>query len=601
MTAYPVRRSPTLVAVTRHADSAPDRRPLARTPGWLPATVAVAAQALGVLDIASAVTPEVRGRLHLLTPYVPVTVEHAASAATAVAGVLLLLLGHGLRRRKRRAWVAAVALLAAGVVLNLAKGLDYEEAAVSATLGAAVLSLHGHFPAAGDPRTRWRAVGVFLGLLAVDVGAGLALVSVRAGGSFPARLQETVWGLVGIRGPLTFRGERVSDVVHAILLGLGAVTALVTAYLLLRPAEPAPHLAPPDEARLRGLIGDHGDRDSLAYFALRRDKSAVFSATGKAAISYRVLSGVMLASGDPLGDPEAWPGAVAAFMAQAARHAWAPAVMACSEAAGAVWSRHAGLSVLELGDEAIVEVAEFTLAGRAMRNVRQMVNRVARAGYEVTIRRAHEVPAAERATVLAAAERWRDSPVERGFSMALGRLFDPADPDCVLVTAHRDGRLAAMLHFVPWGRDGLSLELMRRDRAADAGVNEFMIAALVQGARELGVERVSLNFAMFRAALERGERLGAGPVSRGWRAVLVFASRWFQIDSLYRFNAKFRPIWEPRYVCYASPRDLPRVTLASLEAEAFLVWPWARHARRSPLAEGSPPQPGTLVATDRLR
>jgi lysyl-tRNA synthetase class 2 len=53
----------------------------------------------------------------------------------------------------------------------------------------------------------------------------------------------------------------------------------------------------------------------------------------------------------------------------------------------------------------------------------------------------------------------------------------------------------------------------------------------------------------------------------------VFVSRWFQIESLYRFNAKFRPVWEPRYVCYPATRDLPRVALAALEAEAFLVWP----------------------------
>ncbi len=94
------------------------------------------------------------------------------------------------------------------------------------------------------------------------------------------------------------------------------------------------------------------------------------------------------------------------------------------------------------------------------------------------------------------------------------------------------------------------------------------------------MRRLSLNFAVFRQALEHGERLGAGPLLRGWRSLLVFASRWFQIESLYRFNAKFRPTWEPRYVCYPAARDLPRVMLAALEAEAFLVWP-------SPLASSS--------------
>jgi len=84
---------------------------------------------------------------------------------------------------------------------------------------------------------------------------------------------------------------------------------------------------------------------------------------------------------------------------------------------------------------------------------------------------------------------------------------------------------------------------------------------------------VSLNFAVFREALERGEKIGAGPVSRAWRWLLVFASRWWQIESLYRFNDKFRPRWEPRFFSFPSTRDIPRIAVAALEAEAFLVRP----------------------------
>ena len=114
---------------------------------------------------------------------------------------------------------------------------------------------------------------------------------------------------------------------------------------------------------------------------------------------------------------------------------------------------------------------------------------------------------------------------------------------------------------------------MRRDRDADNGLNEFLIVQTMRAAPQLGITGISLNFAVFRSALERGERLGAGPIIKAWRGLLVFASRWFQIDSLYRFNAKFRPIWEPRFICYASTGELPRIAIAMLEAEAFIVWP----------------------------
>ena len=84
---------------------------------------------------------------------------------------------------------------------------------------------------------------------------------------------------------------------------------------------------------------------------------------------------------------------------------------------------------------------------------------------------------------------------------------------------------------------------------------------------------MSLNFAVFRAALERGERIGAGPVLRAWRGFLLFLSHWFQIESLYKFNAKFCPEWVPRFLVFPGTRDALRIGIASLEAEAFLVWP----------------------------
>lgn len=188
----------------------------------------------------------------------------------------------------------------------------------------------------------------------------------------------------------------------------------------------------------------------------------------------------------------------------------------------------------------------------------------------------------EKEDIRDAAATWRGTETERGFSMALGRFGDAADGDCVVVTAHKQaetqaaapgGDIRVILHFVPWGPDGISLDLMRRDRDADPGLNELLIVHALQQAPALGIHRVSLNFAMFRAALARGERLGAGPALRAWCGLLLFLSRWFQIESLYTFNAKFQPQWEPRFLIYPTARDLPCISVAALQAEAFSTSP----------------------------
>ena len=133
-----------------------------------------------------------------------------------------------------------------------------------------------------------------------------------------------------------------------------------------------------------------------------------------------------------------------------------------------------------------------------------------------------------------------------------------------------------MLSLVPWGTTGVSLDLMRRSPQSPNGTIEFMVSELALNAEGLGITRISLNFAMFRSAFEQGAQLGAGPVARLWRGLLVFFSRWWQLETLYRSNMKYQPEWVPRYACYEDARLIPRVGVASVIAEGFLVLPFSR-------------------------
>jgi lysyl-tRNA synthetase, class II len=556
----------------------PDRRHQRR---WVPVTAGWLCLLIGLADIIEVIRPGLiySTRLNRIHAFVPGTLFTVTHTVSVIIGLLLLMLSHALRRRKRRAWEAVTLLLAASAVVHLipVRHDRIITAVVSALLLGALLYYRDEFYAVGDPRTRWRALWVFCGLVVADVAIGLTYILLARGlaqdYSLWQRVVHVVYGLVGVSGPVRFVPDRRSDLFVLLTSALGLFTLVVTAYFFFRPARPAGKLGRQDAQRVRDLLARYGDRDSLGYFTLRSDKSVIWSPTGKSCIGYRVVSGVMLAGGDPLGDPEAWPGAIHEFLDEAARHAWVPAVMGCGEQAAEVWCREGGLTALELGDEAIVEVAGFSLKGRPMRNVRQMVARVERAGYTAQVRRAGDIPSLELTSCARQAGTWRGSSTERGFSMALGRVGASADDGCVIATAVEGGELRGVLHFVPWGTDGLSLDLMRRDRSAQPGVNDFLIVETIKAAEELGVKRISLNFAVFRSALERGERIGAGPVLRAWRGILLFASRWFQIESLYKFNAKFAPVWVPRFFVFPGASDAPRVALAALEAEAFLVWP----------------------------
>ncbi|OBG77786.1 lysine--tRNA ligase [Mycobacterium sp. E1214] len=361
------------------------------------------------------------------------------------------------------------------------------------------------------------------------------------------------------------------------IFGLFGALALIVATIVLFQSQRAENaLTGEDESAIRGLLELYGKNDSLGYFATRRDKSVVFAQSGRAAITYRVEVGVCLASGDPIGDPRVWPQAIDAWLGLCQTYGWAPGVMGASTQ-GARSYREAGLNALELGDEAILRTADFKLSGPDMRGVRQAVTRARRAGLTVRIRRHRDIPPDEMTDTIARADAWRDTQTERGFSMALGRLGDPADEDCLLVEAiDRDGAVVAMLSLVPWGTTGVSLDLMRRSPHSPNGTIELMVSDLALNAEGLGITRISLNFAMFRSAFEQGAQLGAGPVARLWRGFLLFFSRWWQLETLYRSNMKYQPDWVPRFACYEDARLIPRVGVASALAEGFLVLPFGR-------------------------
>ncbi|MFE9168333.1 phosphatidylglycerol lysyltransferase domain-containing protein [Streptomyces kebangsaanensis] len=517
----------------------------------------------------------------LFTPYL--------LTAGFASGVFATFLAVTMRRRKRAAWILNLAL--SGPFLALfAFTMTFPEIrrfpqnwislVLTAAFVAALLLGRREFYAKGDrANPRLAAAVAAVGLLLSSLLAAL-LVTVTNQAPDASRstyLQRWHYGTLRLIS-VAASGDHVPGIAtpnwtNVSINALSTALVLVVLYAAFRSRRAVDPLTADDERRLRELLAAHGERDSLGYFALRREKSVVWSPTGKAAVAYRVVGGVSLASGDPLGDPEAWPGAIEPWLAEARAHGWIPAVMGASEEAGTVYARH-GLDALELGDEAVVEVADFTLEGRAMRTVRQAHNRVARAGYSVRVRRHEDIPADEMARLVEQADDWRDGPTERGFSMALGRLGDPADGQCVMLECHdARGGLRALLSFVPWGPRGLSLDLMRRDRHAGNGLVEFMVLELLRRAGEIGVTRVSLNFAMFRSVFERGARLGAGPVLRVWRSLLGFFSRWWQIESLYRANAKYRPVWEPRFLLFEKSADLPRIGLASARAEGFLEVP----------------------------
>jgi lysyl-tRNA synthetase, class II len=319
---------------------------------------------------------------------------------------------------------------------------------------------------------------------------------------------------------------------------------------------------------VRTLVRSWG-ADTLAPFALRADKSYFFSESERAFIAYRVVGGVAIVSGDPIGPADERAELLGRFIAFAHDRGWRIAVLGASESALDVYRAH-GMHALYHGDEAVIDAESFTLDGRPIRKVRQSVHRLERAGYRSRILRPGEIDDALRAELEAIARAWRGTEPERGFAMALDALFDLDDDEAVFVIGFgSDERPRGFLHFAMCpAASALSLSSMPRLRDTPNGFNEWLVCETVAWARANRYARISLNFAPFAALLAPEAKLTRA--QRVQAAALRTLKGHFQLDNLLLFNRKFFPRWERRFVVYERRLDLPRVGIAALAAEAYL-------------------------------
>jgi lysyl-tRNA synthetase, class II len=538
----------------------------ARRGEGLPGLAAGAAAITGVVNLCSALTPNVSWRGHALLQVEPVSTLPVFHALALPASAALVVTAFYLARRRRRALHAALGFLLLLGAFDLLKGLDIEEASLSWIVAGVLWWGREAFYVRHDPiRLRgaaWRVPAIVLGAYVLTATA--AFVAAPHAGFATVR-REAADLLLLDRGPIHFGDELSWVPLGAGILGVFSLCAI--AYVVFRPLA-APRSLPDADLRrtAAALVRRHGS-DTLSFFKLRRDTHYLFSPDERAFVGYRIENRVLLVSGDPVGPVDALPDLARKVCQFAELHGLELGVLGASERTLPLW-REAGLRTLYLGDEALVDTRAFSLEGRPIRKVRQSVTRLEKEGYEATL---VDVAALDRETT-AELERvsalWREGTAERGFSMAMDSLrCDDHCDGAVVIGRDRDGAIRGFLHFVPtYGRPAMSLSGMRRDRETPNGLMEFLVVRAIEELREKGVEEISLNFAAFARFMHRPRN----PAERLVGRLARLANPYFQIESLYRFNAKFHPRWEPRYLVFERKRRLPRIGLAAMWVEGQL-------------------------------
>ena len=532
---------------------------------------------VGFFNVFANIFRPFRNATRHIDSYTLVYVNSTAFSTSLISGLLLILISSGIKRRKRRAWVIAVLISAIGISAEAFRyHVHTEHILANLTILVLLIIFRDEFYAKSDPRTKAHPfIGLGVGFITFFIIGFLLLMfrhsSAIAGSPSLKNIALTVIrGFIGLSGPVVFHGDRVNDTVFTTLLIFGIAIICTPIWLYFGKVKPVNQINLEDAARIKDIVLKNPQSDSLSYFSTRLDKSVIWSDSHTAGLSYRVQNGVLLVSGDPFGHFSLWAEVIDKTIDLAQEYAWTLAVMGCGERAGELWIEKTNMTALHIGDEAIIVVKDFSLEGPQMKNVREMINKTKRLGYEIEAKRVTELSDEERNELRAKSVEWRYGQKERGFSMALDRFLNVIDDQEIYVLARKEGELLAFMTFSPWAKNGASLDRMLRSKYADTGVNELVITGAVDYARLHKIERISLNFAAFRSIFEEAERISAGPILRLKRNILRFASKWVQVETLYRFNSKFQPEWNPRYLIYPGPSKLIEIGIAVGKAEGLI-------------------------------
>ena len=498
---------------------------------WLPWVLALLAFVCGAALVADGTLPIPRGgaAARLSTDSLPVV--ESSHLLASLAGVLLLLIGQGLQKRSRAAWALALTVCLIAAPLSWLRGghpaLPVSLLILSSTLWAARREFY-RIGALLDEAWSWpwlRNLGLVL----------IALLWLLLFAYRHVEYSSELWWQFALSGDAP-RALRAMLLVCLVMFSFGLVRLLRSARRNL----PTPTAVELDAlAPMLSLA-----TDTKAALALLGDKALRFDASNNSFAMVQRYGGSMIALGDPVGPPASRRALIWRLREEADRLGLRPVFY---QIGTAHWQDYldVGLTLVKIGEEAMVPLGDFGLEGAARAELRQALKRGARSGLRFRIATRDELLGLM-PTLRTISDDWltAKSSAEKSFSVG---YFEPSYllrfPMALVET---DAKVVAFANLLraPAGGE-LSIDLMRYSSDAPKGTMDFLFVSLMIWAREQGFARFNLGMAPM-TGLPEG-RL-AGRWNRFANLVAKHGEHFYGFAGLRRFKQKFSPDWQPRYL-----------------------------------------------------
>ncbi|HAU4896418.1 bifunctional lysylphosphatidylglycerol flippase/synthetase MprF [Aeromonas hydrophila] len=510
---------------------------------FLPALISLGAFAAGSLLLCSGMIPTMRGRIEMFLQVLPLHLLELSHVLGSVSGVLLILLARSLYRRHDAAFRITQLLLGLGMIFSLLKGFDWESALLLGLFLLIITPCRSLFYRKGSLLHAQFTPGWLISVGAVLLGAlWLLLFSYRQ-----VEYDHALWFHFSPHGAAS-RGLRAMGSVVAVLAVVGVAQLLAPLRVSGRKPEAE------ELARAHALVlregGCHG------YLAQLGDKSLLFHPGGEAFLMYGVEGNGWIVMGDPIGQPELIEELLWQFRELCDQHDASPVFYQVSARYLPLYLE-LGLIPFKLGEEAIVDLAAFELAGSRLRNLRQSHAKGKREGLSFEVVAPEYVPALL-PRLKEVSDTWLQSKQgkEKGFSVG---SFEPAylslSPAALV---RHEGQIVGFANlWVSDNKESLSIDLMRYSLdTGTAPIMDFLFVELLLWGKAEG-------YASFNLGMAPMSGFNDHPLSGYWtrlgNTIFTRGSRFYNFQGLRRYKEKFSPDWEPRYLLCTSKLVLPRV------------------------------------------
>lgn len=532
-----------------------------------PTVISWAIATMGIVNVMAAfVIPHSKG-LAQLESWLLLEGFHAPRHLLLASGCALLVLAPGLSRGQRVAWWGALAALLVSLGLHLQVGVSRAEPILASILILMLFAWRKQFVAPSDSpslRRGERALGILLVGVVLYGVLGFFLLRTQFSQVYdPLTAFKDVWARVVFSGterigPVSRRAEWFLASIP--LLGWGGLVYCLT--ILLR-GTVGPKTLPRELEIARTLLTSHG-RSTTAYMTLSEGNSLFFDSQHECYIAYRVNSRVAIALGDPVGPERHWTAVIRAFAIFVRQQGWDHVFYSATPPALPFY-RANGYQVLQIGEDAVIQLGDLEYKGKEWQNIRTAMNRAKREGVTFEMYEGGTIPFSIRSQLVSISEEWVAQKKLPQMGFTLGRTEDVDNPDInVAVATDGTGRVHAFVDWLPiYALHGWVIDLMRRRSESMVGVMEFLIGMSLLAFKERGYRMASLSVAPM-ATLDRDE--DASILQKVVGRVYEHFDAYYSFKSLFAFKDKFQPQWEGVYLAYSDPLRLPAISLALLRA-----------------------------------